>query len=266
MIVYVDVLIVINILVNYFMLLAVKTISRMDTTRFRILLGSIVGGLSSLLLFLDDLGIIMTLLKVLSAVIMSIITFGIKPIKKLIRATFWLFAICFIFGGIMFAIYMFTEIDIMLYNNGIIYFDIDITFLVICSVIAYIVITLISKLTDKKAPKSKEYYIKIQTDKKTISCQSLMDTGNNLREPFSNYPVIMMDKTMFCDLFDENDKMRLIPVSTVSGETLLKAYRPKLIEIGDYKTDKVYVAESLAPLDEYKIILNINLEGEMHND
>jgi 16S rRNA processing protein RimM len=63
------------------MLLAVKTISRMDTTRFRILLGSIVGGLSSLLLFLDDLGIIMTLLKVLSAVIMSMISFGIKPIK-----------------------------------------------------------------------------------------------------------------------------------------------------------------------------------------
>ena len=161
---------------------------------------------------------------------------------------------------------MFTEIDIMLYNNGIVYFDIDITFLVICSVIAYVVITLISKFTDKKAPKSKEYYIKIHTDKKTISCQSLMDTGNNLREPFSNYPVIMMDKNVLYDLFDETDKMRLIPVSTVSGETLLKAYRPKLIEIGYYKTDKVYIAESLAPLDEYKIILNINLEGEMHND
>ncbi len=248
------------------MLLAVKTISRMDTTRTRILLGSIVGGVSSLLLFLEDLGIIMTLLKVALAVTMSMITFGIKPVKRLIKATFWLFAICFVFGGIMFAIYMFTEIDIMLYSNGIIYFDIDITFLVIFSVIAYVVITLISKLTDKKAPKSKEYYIKIQTDIKTISCQSLMDTGNNLREPFSNYPVIMMDKTIFSDLFDANDKMRLIPVSTVSGETLLKAYRPKSIEIGDYKTDKVYIAESLVPLDEYKIILNINLEGEMHND
>lgn len=248
------------------MLLAVKTISRTNTTRVRILLGAIVGGLSSLLLFLDDLGIIMTLLKVLSAVMMSIITFGIKPIKRLIKATFWLFAICFIFGGTMFAIYMFTEIDIMLYNNGIVYFDIDITFLVICSVIAYIVITLITKITDKKAPKAKEYYIKIQTDKKTVSCQSLMDTGNNLREPFSNFPVIMMDKTMFYELFDEKDKIRLIPVSTVSGETLLKAYRPKLIEIGEYKTDKVYIAESLVPLDEYKIILNINLEGEMHND
>lgn len=248
------------------MLLAVKTISRIDTTRMKILLGSIIGGVSSLLLFLDDLGIIMTVLKVLSAVLMSVITFGVKPVKKLIRATFWLFSICFIFGGIMFAIYMLTDIDIMLYSNGIIYFDINITFLVVCSVIAYIVITIISKLTDKKAPKSKEYYIKILTDRKVISCHGLMDTGNNLREPFSNFPVIMVDKSLMGDLFDNDEKMRLIPVSTVSGETLLKAYRPKQIEIGNYKTDKVYIAESLTPLDEYKIILNINIEGEMHND
>lgn len=154
----------------------------------------------------------------------------------------------------------------MLYKNGIIYFDIDITFLVICSAISYIVITIIAKLTDKKAPKSKEYYIKIETDKKIISCRALMDTGNNLREPFSNYPVILAEKSIFEELFEADDKIRLIPVSTVSGETLLKAYRPKQIEIGNFKTDKVYIAESLAPLDEYKIILNINLEGEMQND
>lgn len=266
MIVYVDVLIVINILVNYFMLLAVKTMGRFDTTRWRILLGAIIGGASSLLLFLDNLGIVMTLLKILSAFLMSAITFGIKPIKKLLKSTFWLFAICFVFGGLMFAIYMFTEIDIMLYKNGIIYFDIDITFLVICSAISYIVITIIAKLTDKKAPKSKEYYIKIETDKKIISCRALMDTGNNLREPFSNYPVILAEKSIFEELFEADDKIRLIPVSTVSGETLLKAYRPKQIEIENFKTDKVYIAESLAPLDEYKIILNINLEGEMQND
>lgn len=248
------------------MLLAVKAMGRLDTTRWRILLGSIIGGASSLLLFLDNLGIVMTLLKILSAFLMSAITFGIKPIKKLLKATFYLFAICFVFGGLMLAIYMFTEIDIMLYKNGIIYFDIDITFLVICSAISYFVITIIAKLTDKKAPKSKEYYIRIETDKKIIACKSLMDTGNNLREPFSNYPVILAEKSIFEELFEVDDKIRLIPVSTVSGETLLKAYRPKQIEIGNFKTDKVYIAESLAPLDEYKIILNINLEGEMQND
>lgn len=248
------------------MLLAVKIISRSDTTRIRIMLGALVGGLSSLLLFLDDLGVIMTLLKVISAILMSAISFGVKPFKSLFKNTFWLFAICFVFGGLMFAIYIFTETDIMLYTNGIIYFDVDITFLVICSALAYVVITIISKLTDKKAPKSHEYYIKIQTDKKTVSCKGLMDSGNNLREPFSNYPVILVNKRLFKDLFDESDLMRLIPVSTVSGEALLKAYKPKSIEINNYKMDKVYIAESFSAIEEYEIILNINLEGEIHND
>ena len=34
----------------------------------------------------------------------------------------------------------------------------------------------------------------------------------------------------------------------------------------NFSTDKIYVGESQIPLDEYKIILNINLEGEMQND
>ena len=248
------------------MLLGVNMLGRLNTTRIRILLGSIIGGFSSFLLFLDDLGVVMTALRVLSAILMSAVTFGIKPRKRFLKSIFWLFAICFIFGGITFAVYMLTKTDIMLYTNGIVYFDIDITFLVVCSAMGYIIITIILKFTDKKAPKPQECYITIQSDKKVVSYQGLMDTGNNLREPFSNYPVILVDKDIFKALFDENEKYRLIPVSTVSGETLLKAYKPKSIEIGNFKTDKVYIAESLSPLDEYKIILNINLEGELHND
>lgn len=266
LIVYVDVLILINILVNYFMLLAVKLISRNKTSRVRILLAAMLGGVSSLLLILESLGDVMTLLKLLSAVLMSMIAFGIKPFKRLLKTTLWLLLICFVFGGLTFAIYVFTETDIMLFSNGIVYFDVDITFLIVCSALAYIVITIISKFIDKKAPISNEYYIKIQSERKSVSCQGLMDTGNNLREPFSNYPVILVDKHIFRNLFDEDEKIRLIPVSTVGGETLLKAHKPISVEIGDYKTNEVYVAESQAPLDEYKIILNINLEGEINND
>ena len=58
----------------------------------------------------------------------------------------------------------------------------------------------------------------------------------------------------------------LIPITTVNGESLIRAFRPEKISIGEYVTDKVYIGECVTPLDEYKIILNISLEGEMHND
>lgn len=259
MTVYVDILIILNTLVNYFILLAVQKITRSNQKRWRNLMGATVGGLSSLLLFLESLGVIMTFLKIFTAILMVIITFGVKPLKQLFKSIFLLFAITFLFGGLMFAIYIFFDKDILIYTNGIVYFDVDLTFLVICSVFSYIVITLISKITDKKAPKSKEYYVTVENAGKVISCTALMDTGNNLREPFSGYPVIMLSKDLFQKLFTE-DKIRLIPVSTVNGESLIKAFRPEKITIEKINTDKVYIGESLTPLDEYKMILNINLE------
>lgn len=262
---YVDILVILNTLVNYFILLAIRKITHSYTKRWRIALGAFVGGLSSLLLFLEHLNIIMTLLKILSGVLMIAVTFEIKPIKQFVKKLFFLFAITFLFGGVTYAIYIFFDKDILIYSNGIIYFDVDMTFLVICSVISYFVITLITKYTDKKSSKNKEYYITIENNGKSVSCTGLMDTGNNLREPFSDYPVIIVDKSIFNQLYT-SETTRIIPVSTVNGESIIKAFKPQNVIIGDFVTDKVYIGESAVSLDEYKIILNINLEGEMNDE
>lgn len=207
----------------------------------------------------------MTLLKIATAILTVIITFGLKPPNQFFKRVFFLFAITFIFGGFALAVYMFFDKDILLYSNGIVYFDVDMTFIVVCSVISYIIITMLTKLTDKKAPKNKEYMVCIENNSNSISCMGLMDTGNNLRDPFSGYPVIMVEKSIFQKIFNE-EKIRLIPVSTINGESMIKAFKPQKFTVGNYSTDKVYIGECETPLNEYKIILNINLEGEMHND
>ncbi len=263
--IYIDVLITLNILVNYFLLLAVRKITRSPISRWRIALGSIVGGASSLLIFIEDLGVVMTALKLLTAILMALVAFGVKDFKATLKKVFWLFSLSFIFGGLMLAVYIFFDTDIMLYTNGIVYFDIDITFLVVCSVFSYIVISVIAKFTDKKAPKSQEYYTVIQYNGKTYSATALMDSGNMLREPFSNLPVVMVDKNVFNSFNVPQEKTLLIPVSTVNGESLLKAFKPDFIEFKGNKTNRVYIGESTVPHNEYKIILNINLEGEMSN-
>lgn len=219
-----------------------------------------------MLIFLENLGLIMTALKLASAVLMILITFDAKPLKSLFKKLFWLFAVSFVFGGLMFAVYIFFDTDILIYTNGIVYFDVDVTFLMVCSVFSYIVITIITKFTDKKAPKNHEYYVTIQQNGKSVSCKALMDTGNNLREPFSAFPVVMAEKELFNQFRIPDEKLRLIPVSTVNGDALIKAFRPDLLQINDFKTDKIYIGESSVPHEEYKIILNINLEGEMQND
>ncbi len=196
---------------------------------------------------------------------MAVATFGLKPYKQLVKRLFFIFAITFIFGGLTFAVYMFFDKDILVYSNGIVYFDVDMTFLTVCSVISYIIITLISRFTEKKAPKSKEYIVTIENNGKIITSKALMDSGNNLRDPFTSYPVVMVDSDIFKSLFNK-EKIRLIPASTVNGDSLVKSFRPEKFSINNFSTDKIYVGESTTPLDEYKIILNINLEGEMCNE
>ena len=265
LIVYVDVLIVLNTLVNYFILLGVRKITRAYTNRWRIALGALLSGFSALLIFIENLGIIMTLLKILTAILTVIITFGCKPMKALLKNTFFLFAITFIFGGFLLAVYMFFDKDVLIYSNGIVYFDISMTYLVVCSVISYFIITLVTKITDKKAPKSKEYVVTIENKGISVTCTALMDTGNNLSEPFSGYPVVIVDKSIFNKLFCE-EKIRLIPISTVGEEMLIRSFRPEKITIENFTTDKVYIGESAVDLEQYKIILHINLEGELHNE
>ena len=265
LIVYVDVLIVLNTLVNYFILLGVRKITRAHTVRWRIALGALSAGFSSLLIFIDDYGVLMTLLKMLTAVITIVITFGIKPYKQFFKRLFLLFAITFIFGGFVLAVYIFFDKDIMIYSNGIVYFDVSMTFLVICAVISYFIITIISRIMDKKAPVNKEYITNIQNNGLNITCTALMDTGNSLCDPFSGYPVIMVDKSIFSQLFNE-DKIRLIPVSTVNGDSLIRAFKPENVSINTFSTNNVYIGESNTKLEEYRIILNINLEGELHDE
>ncbi len=262
LVVYVDVLIILNTLVNYFILLAVRKITRSYTKRWRIAVGALVGGVSSLLLFLEYLGLLMTLLKLITAVLTVVVTFGLNPFKEFMKRLFFLFAITFIFGGFALAVYMFFDKDILIYSNGIIYFDIDMTFLIICSVVSYLLITIILRFTDKKAPKSKEYVVTINNNGKSITCTAFMDTGNNLRDPFSGYPVIMAEKSIFNYVYND-ERIRLIPVVTVNGESLIRVFRPESVKINEYTTEKVYIGESALPLEEYKIILNINLEGDM---
>ena len=196
---------------------------------------------------------------------MIVVTFEIKPFKQFAKRVFFLFAITFLFGGVTYAVYIFFDKDILIYSNGIIYFDVDMTFLVICTVISYFVITIITKYTDKKSSRNKEYYVTIENNGKSVSCMGLMDTGNNLREPFSDYPVIMVDKSIFSQLYT-CETMRIIPISTVNGESIIKAFKPQKLSIENFITDKVYIGESLVGLNEYKIILNINLEGEINNE
>lgn len=225
MIVYVDVLLLINTLVNYYMLLGVKIITRSETKRYRLVLGALTGGLSALSVFLN-MGVIVTVLKFFTAALMVLISFPFISAKVYFKKCIWLFIISAVFSGICLAVYLLFDTDLMIYSNGTVYFDIDITFLTVCTVISYVAITLISRLTDKKSPKKQYYPITLISGDERLTLKGFLDTGNNLKEPFSFAPVIVTNEEIYKKLRSASkNKERIIPVSTVNGDGIMTAFK-----------------------------------------
>lgn len=90
---------------------------------------------------------------------------------------------------------------------------------------------------------------------------AFLDTGNKLREPFSNAPVIIVDSSK---ISADGKNTRLVPVSTVNGVGFLTAFKPDKIILKSAKGEEVienaYIALSNDVKDEnYSAILNYDI-------
>ena len=100
MVIYADILVVINLFVNYFLLLITKRILRVCVRRIRILCGAVFGGLYSLIIFAPALPLAVTALFHMAAVgILVLISFPTNTVKAYFKAYTSLFAVNFRFPG-----------------------------------------------------------------------------------------------------------------------------------------------------------------------
>ncbi|MEG1437496.1 MAG: sigma-E processing peptidase SpoIIGA [Oscillospiraceae bacterium] len=266
--VYIDILIVLNIFVNYFLLLETSFISNEKIKRLRLLLGSILGGVYSLILILPPLNTFLSILiKLAFSITIILAAFKIKNLKHFLRLFAIFFAVNFIFAGLMLAVWIVLKPNGMQFNNGAIYFEMNALMLIGLTIFCYTVVSIISKLSRKNAPQNKIIDIIINFEQKQVSGKALIDTGNSLKDTFSGTPVVVaeydfikeiipvsiMDFMKNSECFDTENidedlkgRIRLIPFNSIGGNGLLKAFRPDSLTLIHNKNkksfDSVYVA------------------------
>ncbi len=282
MTVYADVLLVINLFVNYALLLCSSIIMKNSASRLRVLLGASIGAFYGLVIFLPEIPKIFELILRLAVTGLIVIgTFGFKNLRYFLRCFFTFFAVSFAFGGIMLVLWVTVAPVGMVYNNGAVYFDIDLAVLAVSTVISFAVVSLISHFTSRRAPKESMALVKVVRDNKTVSATALIDTGNSLCETFSGYPVALGEygtfqkllPTSVTDFLDGKEiepsaDFRVVTHKTVSGTGILPVFRPDYIEVKTasrtVRTDKVYLAITKNNLagGEFSVILNPDLLSE----
>ncbi len=268
MIIYVDILLIVNFIIDYFLICLTSKFTNCDSPfGFRIL-ASFAAALSSLYIFLPQSHFLIEILvRIFFSFLVCLIAFPRRKLKKLISLSIVFFAVTFCFAGAMIFIWLLFKPNGMVINNSVVYFNISPLFLIVFSVAGYFIAVLIRYLIERNSPKAKRCSIEITANGKKITLEAIVDTGNSLTDVFSNRHIIVCDISTIHQLFGRNlesevceRRYRAIPCSTVAGEQLLDGYRSDKATIM-FKDNKIYLdgpilAISKTPLKDCGAIVN----------
>lgn len=244
--IYIDLVFIINLLMDFYILSGVKFLLKLQTKLYRIITGSFIGGLSIILLFFKLNTLEINLYKIIISIIMIYVSFGKKNFSKKL---FYLYIISIILGGSLYLINdsLGYKVDSFIFiNNG---YSINIIILLIISpIIIYLYIKEFMKL---KKRINTIYNVVIKLKNKKINIEGFLDTGNKLVDPYFHRPIILLNKK-YIDIKKLN--IIYVPFNSLNNNGILKCVIPEYILIENKKIDKclIGISENL----KYDCILN----------
>lgn len=281
-VIYVDVLLLINLLVNFLMLSAATRLVGKKSRVWRVLLSSAIGAIYSLVILAPQMNALLSVtLRISCFLLMLFVAFKIDTKKDFLRAAGGFFLANFVFAGIMLAVWFTFKPNGMIYQNGAVYFDISAITLILTAAACYLIVRIISHFIKKNAPDSHTATLKAIVDGKIAECTVLIDTGSALTEPFSAEPAIVCEYSLVEPIlsddvkkivrgnFDgnieyQNANIRFISFKSVGGSGVLPSISADKILISFNKTvfenQKVYIAIYNGSLSggEYRALVGNN--------
>ena len=218
--VYIDLLVIQDLIYNYVILIGVSLLLTRNTKIKKVFLSSVLGAIPLIFLFLNINNILNLIISFLFSIIMSIVAFSYKDIIFTIKNVFYMYAISiFLAGSInLININIFPEIGNYLLNVIIL--------IILSPIITLIYLKSISKIKTNYSNYYKvDIYLK-ENPKLTIT--AFLDTGNKLIDPYKHRPIILLNKAL---VNLENQKLLLVPYNTVNNSDLLKCIKPEKIYI-----------------------------------
>lgn len=259
--IYVDILIILNAFVNFFILLAVAAFSGEHPRMLRTVLASFVGALFSLAVFLDSYGFVFELaLRLICSLTTVFVCFGIrKNIIRFLRLTGIFYGVSFTYAGLMVALKFIFDPEALSISNGVVYVAISPIVLIAATLVSYAAITVLRLITRRNGSGGEKVGALARLGDRSVSLTLLIDTGHDLRDALTGAPVIITDADKMRELLGDGDyalfseerfdeaggiaaRFRMLPVKTVGGSSMLKAVRIDRIKIG--KNDRMYTVDA----------------------
>ena len=294
MTIYIDIVLIENLLMNYIILVATAIIAKVKIKHIRILIGSLIGAIYSIMAYMSIIHAYSNIfLKILLSVIIIYVSFNAQNLKSLLKQLLLFYLTSFAFGGAAFALIYIIKPQEILMRNGLFLGTYPLKTALLGGLIGFIIIITAFKIVKTKISKKDMFCdIKIFFNERTIETKAMIDTGNLLKEPITNTPVIVVEKTLLYDTFpkelldnldsilggdfdklsekikkDYQSKLKLIPFSSLGKQNgMLIGIKPNYIIIKkqeeEIKKENVIVGiyqHSLTKRGEYRALIGVNL-------
>ena len=188
MIVYIDLLIVLNLLINYIFIKITALITSSVYTTLRILLSAFAGALCSIIILFDITLALSFVFKIASVILCCYIAFGAESFYRFIKNILVMSGIYMLFTGFLTII---SEYSTRLYiNNFSFYISIN-PVLFVVSIFCFYTLIKAADFFYFRDRKQYLYNIEIETDYDSFTGIAFYDTGFKVRDIVCNNDVIM---------------------------------------------------------------------------
>ena len=280
MVIYLDVLILINLYVTYFQILAVAAFTHRKRVWYRKLSAAGIGAVASLSIFIpQEMVLTLTLLKIFLCALIAFVAFGYTGFRAYAVSVLFLMLVSFVFSGLMLCVWLFAAPMKMLFINGTVYFGIDTMTIILSTCAAYGVVRIIRYILDKNGKTDGKYTVIIKNNGRECRLSALADSGNGMVDCFSGLPVIVCRRDMCADVSPpaiemiENNSdisdigtqmikgVRIMPFSTVGKGGLICMFKAESVVIDDDTNEEKYPVNALIGIviggrQEYEAIFN----------
>lgn len=246
--VYIDFVLFLNFMFDFLLLMSVSVLLRRNTNINRIIIGSFIGSLTTILLFFKINNFELFCIKIFISLFMILASFGFKSIKYFFKNCIFLYLVSFFLGGILYSLniqFSYKNSGLVFFHNGI---SVNVIFIIILSPI--IIYFYVKQLKQLKNNYANYYNVRIKLFNKEYKLIGFLDTGHKLKDPYFNRPIILLNKNKIDLNFDN---YCYVPYSTITEKGLLKC-----VSVNDVYIDNVKVQKNVL-LGFIKD--NINIDG-----
>ena len=202
MTIYVDIIIIEKLIMNFIILYATGLILKNKISFWKLLLASFIGAIYSALQYMYNTKILSNIIiKIILSIVIIIIAFHPQNIKKMFKQLTLFYLTTFTFGGVAtYLIYVLKPQNIII-KNGMYVGTYVLKVIFIGAILGTIILIVSFKMSKNKITK-KDMICKvaIKLNGKEVILDTMVDTGNMLKEPITGNPVVVVEKNSLYDV------------------------------------------------------------------